>query len=164
MTEPSHPLNRPLPPDVAAGESAVIRYYQQYTVFSWPWAGRRTVLFGSLGMFLGAIFGATHGLYVRSVWEGIAVSVACGLANVVLVGAGPVIAAFFRHRGWPPHVERTLIVAAVIAGVFLGAWADELATRYHDYLMAAHGSHAPPKMQPTVDLHLFVRRALDLLK
>ena len=47
VTEPSHPLDRPLPPDVAAGESAFIRFYQKYTVFSWPWAWRRTVLFGS---------------------------------------------------------------------------------------------------------------------
>jgi hypothetical protein len=164
MTEPSHPLNRPLPPDVAAGESAVIRFYQKYTVFSWPWAWRRTVLFGSFGMLAGAIFGASHGLFVRSVAEGFTVSLACGLANVVLVGAGPVIAAFFRHRGWPLPVERAFIVAAVVAGVFLGAWADDFASRYHDQLMAAHGSHASPKMQPTADLHLFVRRALDLLK
>jgi hypothetical protein len=164
MREPSHPLNRPLPPDVAAGESAVIRFYQQYTVFSWPWAWRRTVLFGSFGMFLGALFGASHGLYVRSVWEGVAVSLACGLANVVLVGAGPLLAAFFRHRGWPPHIERTLIVVAVVAGVFLGGWADDLASGYHDHLMGAHGSHAAPKMQPTVNAHPFVRRALDVLK
>src|SRR6187549_3652492 len=112
MSEASQPLDRPLPPDVAAGESAFILFYQKFTVFSWPWAWRRTVLFGSFGMFAGAIFGATHGLFVRSVWEGIAVSLVCGAANVVLVGAGPLIAAFFRHRGWPLPVERTLIVAA----------------------------------------------------
>jgi hypothetical protein len=164
MTEPSHPLDRPLPPDVAAGESAFIRFYQKFTVFSWPWAWRRTVLFGSFGLFAGAIFGASHGLFVRSVYEGLAVSLACGLANVVLVGAGPMIAAFFRHRGWPLQAERTLIVAALCAGIFLGGWADDLASQYHDQLMAAHGAHAPPKMQPTVDAHLLVRRALDLLK
>ena len=164
MREPSHALTRPLPPDVAAGESAVIRFYQQYTVFSWPWAWRRTVLFGSLGLFLGAIFGASHGLFVRSVWEGVAVSLASGLANIVLVGAGPMIAAFFRHRGWPLRVERACIVAAVVAGIFLGSMADDLAAQYHDHLMALHGSHASPRMQPTADLHLFVRRALDVLK
>ena len=164
MREPTHPLDRPLPPDVAAGESAFIRFYQKYTVFSWPWAWRRTVLFGSFGMLAGAIFGASHGLFVRSVAEGVAVTLAAGAANVVLVGAGPMLAAFFRHRGWPLRVERTLIVGAVIAGIFLGGWADDLASRYHDHFMAAHGALAPPKMQPTMDLHLFVRRMLDLLK
>jgi signal transduction histidine kinase len=164
MREPTHPLDRPLPPDVAAGESAFIHFYQKYTVFSWPWAWRRTVLFGSIGVLAGAIFGASHGLFVRSVAEGLAVTLAAGAANVVLVGAGPVLAAFFRHRGWPLRVERTFIVAAVIAGIFLGGWADQLAARYHDHFMAAHGALAPPKMQPTLDLHLFVRRVLDLLK
>jgi histidine kinase len=164
MSEPSQPLDRPLPPDVAAGESAFIRFYQKYTVFSWPWAWRRTVLFGSFGMFAGAIFGASHGLFVRSLSEGVAVSLACGAANVVLVGAGPMIAAFFRHRGWPLRLERSLIVAAVVAGIVLGSWADDLASQYHDHFMAAHGSHSAPKMQPTADVHLFVRRALDVLK
>jgi hypothetical protein len=164
MREPSHPLDRPLPPDVAAGESAFIRFYQKYTVFSWPWAWRRTVLFGAFGMFAGAIFGSSHGLYVRSFPEGIAVALVCGVANVVLVGAGPMLAAFFRHRGWPLRVERTAIVAAVIVGISLGAWADDLASQYHDHLMAAHGSASSPRMQPTLDFHLFVRRALDVLK
>ena len=164
MREPSQPLDRPLPPDVAAGESAFIRFYQKYTVFSWPWAWRRTVLFGSVGMFAGTIFGASHGLFVRSWLEGAAVSLACGAANIVLVGAGPMLAAFFRHRGWPLRLERSLIVAAVIVGVVLGSWADDRASRYHDHFMAAHGSHASPKMQPTVDVHLFVRRSLDVLK
>jgi hypothetical protein len=164
MTEPTHPLASPLPPDVAAGESTFIQFYQKYTVFSWPWAWRRTVLFGALGMFAGAIFGASHGLYVKSVWEGVAVSLVSGAANVVLVGAGPLIASFFRHRGWPLRVERALIVAAVIAGIFLGAAADARASRYHDRFMAAHGSHSAPKMQPATDVHLFVRRSLDVLR
>ena len=115
-------------------------------------------------MLAGAIFGTSHGLFVRSVSEGVAVSLACGVANVVLIGAGPMLAAFFRHRGWPLRLERSLIVAAVIAGVILGSWADDRASQYHDQLMAAHGSHAAPRMQPTADVHLFVRRALDVLK
>ena len=53
MSEPSHPLDRPLPPDVAAGEAAFIQFYQKYAVFSWPWAWRRTVIFGSLGVLGG---------------------------------------------------------------------------------------------------------------
>ena len=69
MTEPSHPLDRPLPPDVAAGESAFIQFYQKYAVFSWPWAWRRTVLFGSIGALAGISFGMSHGLFVRDVGE-----------------------------------------------------------------------------------------------
>src|SRR3954469_13523890 len=125
MREPTHPLNRPLPPDVAAGESAFIRYYQKYTVFSWPWAWRRTVLFGSIGAVAGISFGVSHGLFVRDTWQAVTVSFACTAANLVLVGAGPVLGAFFRHRGAPKRVERVCIVAAVVSGVVLGALADD---------------------------------------
>ena len=162
MTESFHPLDRPLPTDVAAGESPFIQYYQKYVVFSWPWAWRRTALFGGIGALAGFSFGASHGLFVRSVTEAIIVSLACTASNLVLVGAGPVLAAIIRHRHWPQRVERASIVAAVICGVVLGAIADDWAGRVHDGFMAAHGHLAMPKMQPEVDVHLFVRRALDL--
>jgi len=148
---------------VAAGESAFIQYYQKYAVFSWPWAWRRTIVFGSLGVLAGISFGASHGLFVRDVGEGITVSLVCALANIALVGAGPALGAFFRHRGWPSQAERVAIVFAVICGVFVGAWTDDLASRFHDYRMAAHGFHGSGgKMLPTSDMHMFVRRALDV--
>src|ERR1043165_9639771 len=114
MREPTHPLDRPLPPDVAAGESAFIRFYQQYTVFSWAWAWRRTVLFGAVGALTGISFGVSHGLFVHDAAEGVALSLASTLANLVLVGAGPLFASFFRHRGWPRAVEQVAIVAALV--------------------------------------------------
>jgi hypothetical protein len=101
MRQSSHPLDRPLPPDVAAGESAFIQFYQKYAVFSLPWAWRRTLVFGSLGVLAGISFGASHGLMVRSVPEALTVSLVSSLANVTLVGAGPLLAAVFRHAGWP---------------------------------------------------------------
>jgi signal transduction histidine kinase len=161
MTEPSHPLYRPLPPDVAAGESAFIQFYQKYAVFSWPWAWRRTVLFGAIGALAGISFGASHGLFVKDVGEAITVSLACTVANIVLVGLGPLLASFFRHRAWPRRVQRALIIGAVICGVFAGGLADGLAAEFHDRQMAAHGFHSSGKMMPASDVHMFVRRALD---
>ena len=61
MRESSHPLDRPLPPDVAAGESAFIQFYQKYAVFSLPWAWRRTLIFGAIGVLGGISFGASRG-------------------------------------------------------------------------------------------------------
>ncbi len=162
MTESSHPLNRPLPPDVAAGESPVIQFYQKYAVFSWPWAWRRTMVFGSLGLLAGISFGVSHGLFVKSVWDAVVVSLACASANILLVGAGPMLAALFRHRGWAPRVERASVVSAVILGIVLGALSDDWASRYHDLRMAGHGYHSTPAMQPVTDTHMFVRRALDV--
>jgi hypothetical protein len=161
MSEPAHPLGRPLPHDVAAGESAFIQFYQKYAVFSWPWAWRRTLIFGSLGLLGGISFGISHGLFVRSVVEGVTVSLACSAANIVLVGAGPGIAAFFRHRAWPRRLERVLIVCAVLCGVFLAAAADDWASAYHDARMAEHGHHSTPSAQAITDVHAFVQHALQ---
>jgi hypothetical protein len=161
MSEPDHPLGRPLPHDVAAGESAFIQFYQKYAVFSWPWAWRRTLIFGSLGVLGGISFGISHGLYVRSVVEGVTVSLACATANIALVGAGPVIAAFFRHRAWPRRLEGALIVFAVICGVFFAAVADDWASAYHDARMADHGHLSTTSPQMITNTHAFVQRALQ---
>jgi hypothetical protein len=158
----THPLDRPLPPDVAAGESTFIRFYQKYTVFSWPWAWRRTVLFGSIGALAGISFGISHGLFVKDVGEAILVSLASSAANIVLVGAGPVLAAFFRHRGWRRSIERALIVGAIVFGVFAAAIADDVAGEYHNRFMAAHGASSEPKMMPATDVHVLVRKLLDI--
>jgi signal transduction histidine kinase len=162
VSTPTHPLSQPLPPDVAAGESAFIRFYQRYTVFSFPWAWRRTALFGAIGVLAGASFGASHGLFVRDVGEGVEVSLATSLANLVLIGAGPLLAAFIRHRGWPRAVEQVAIVAAIIMGLVLGVAADDRASQLHDSLMAAHGHHGGGAAAVPEDAHMFVRRLLDL--
>jgi len=163
MSEPTHPLSRPLPHDVAAGESAFIQFYQKYAVFSWPWAWRRTAVFGSIGLLAGVSFGVSHGLFVRSVWEGITVSLACAGANIALVGAGPILAAFFRHRGWPRKLEAALVVAAVIGGAIFAAAADQWSNDHHNALMASHGYHSSGGgMKPVTDMHMFVRQAIDV--
>lgn len=162
MTEPSHPLNRPLPPDVAAGEAAFIQFYQKYAVFSWPWAWRRAAIFGSIGALAGISFGASHGLMVRDVSEAIELSLVSSLANLVLVGAGPVLAAFFRHSGWPRRVERVGVVAAVICGMVLGMLSDQFAGQFHERLMIAHGFGGSHDELPLTDIHSIVRHALDV--
>ncbi|HEV8330516.1 MAG TPA: histidine kinase [Steroidobacteraceae bacterium] len=162
MTENPHPLNRPLPPDVAAGEAAFIQFYQQYAVFSWPWAWRRAAIFGSIGALAGISFGASHGLMVRSVWEAIELALVGSAANLVLVGAGPMLAALSRHSGWPRRVERVGVVAAVICGMVLGMLSSQYAEHFHDRLMVAHGFDRSPDELLLVDVPSIVRYALDV--
>jgi hypothetical protein len=162
MSEPSYPLDRPLPPDVAAGEAAFIQFYQKYAVFSLSWAWRRTLIFGSLGVLGGISFGVSHGLYVRDASEAIVLSLASSLASLILVGAGPLLAALFRHAGWPLRIERVCIVAAVICGMVLGALADDFTQQLHDRLMAAHGFGHESVVLPLTDIHSTVRRGLDV--
>ena len=161
MRESSHPLDRPLPPDVAAGEAAFIQFYQQYAVFSWPWAWRRTAILGAFGALAGISFGVSHGLMVRDVQEALELSLVCTAANLTLVGAGPVLAALFRHAGLPLRAERVLVVAAVIGGMLLATLADDFAVQFHDRLMAGHGMNSSMDVLPITDVHSFVRRALD---
>jgi hypothetical protein len=162
MRETSHPLDRPLPPDVAAGEAAFIQFYQKYVVFSWPWAWRRTLIFGSIGTLGGIFFGASHGLFVRDIREAITLTLIASLAGLILVGAGPVLAALFRHAHWPLRIERVCIFAAVICGMVLGALADEFVGNFHDRLMMAHGFHSASEALPMTDVHSIVRRGLDV--
>jgi hypothetical protein len=163
MSEPSHPLNRPLPPDVAAGESAFIQFYQQYAAFSWPWAWRRTAIFGGIGALVGASFGVSHGLFVHGVGDAIAVSLACAGANIALVGTGPVLGTFVRHRGWPRAIEAPLLLLAVICGMVLGWWTAEWADRFHDARMTLHGFGGSESSGITVtDVHSGVRWAIDV--
>ncbi|HEV7606422.1 MAG TPA: histidine kinase [Steroidobacteraceae bacterium] len=162
MTEPFYPLNRPLPPDVAAGEAALIRFYQKYQAFSWPWAWRRTVVFGAVGLLAGLSFGASHGLSVKVAWEALAVGVTCSLANIILVGAGPMLAALVRSARWSRRVERVFIVAAVLVGMFLASYANELASQFHDHLMAAHGRHGVKAAVSAPDFHKLVSQAINV--
>ena len=161
MTEPSHPLDRPLPPDVAAGDSAFIHFYQKYAAFSWPWALRRTLLFGSLGAVAGASIGVSHGLFVRNLWQGVIVSLAFAFSNLVLLGAGPLLAAFFRHRDWPLRAQRVLIVIAVLFGMAAAVLADDWAQKIHNGFMTEHGSHSENVTEPVSDTYMFMRRAMD---
>jgi hypothetical protein len=164
MSEPFHPLNRPLPPGVAAGEAALIQFYQKYAVFSWPWAWRRTLVFGAFTALAGIIFGSTHALHVKVAWEGVAVAAACGLANVVLVGAGPMLAALVRQASLSRRIEGPLVVVAVLCGMFVAAQAGELASDFHDHLMAMHGlGKAPASIAaPDPDSHKAVQRLLGV--
>ena len=161
MSETSHPLDRRLPHDVAAGESAFIQFYQKYPVFSWPWAWRRTVVFGSVGVVAGFTFGISHGLFLHSVWEALAVSLACAAANVALVGAGPVLGAAIRHRHWPRGIESMMLIIAVVSGIAIAAGSADWADRFHDARMAAHGHLSKPEVIDVTDAHSFVRWLLD---
>jgi hypothetical protein len=163
MINSRFPLNRPLPADVAASEAPLIRFYQQYPVFSWPWAWRRAVVFGAVGMLAGLSFGASHGLSVRVLWEGIAVGLTNGVANVILVAAGPALGALVRQSGVPRSAERWLIVGAVIAGMAIAVLAAKLASHYHDDLMAMHGRHNVKDMVSAAgwDFHRFMGEVND---
>jgi sensor histidine kinase YesM len=58
-------------------------------------------------------------------------------------------------------VERVLIVVAVLAGMILAEFANVMASRFHDHLMAIHGRHGSPASTSTPDFHKLVREIFD---
>ncbi len=145
-------LSRPLPPSVAGGEAGFIDFYQRYPTFSWPWTWRRTAVFGAIGVFAALSFGLSHGVYMKDWTHGVAVGWRVCVANFVLLGAGPLLAALVRHLGLPRRVEVALVIGAVAAGIVLTPIANTWAFGYHDREMAAH-RHAqslPPTPAQTV--------------
>ncbi len=132
------PLSRPLPPSVAGGEAGFIDFYQRYATFSWPWTWRRTAVFGAIGVFAALSFGLSHGVYMKDWTRGVAVGWRGCVANFVLLGAGPVLAALVRHLGLARRVEVALVIGAILAGIVLTPIANAWAFGYHDREMAAH--------------------------
>jgi Histidine kinase len=168
VTGSVHPLNRPLPSDVAAGESPFIQYYQKYAVFSWPWAWRRTAMFGIVAVLAAASFGTSHGLTVRDAWDAVVVGAAIAVANITLIGAGPMLGALVRHAGWSRRVEGIFIVAAVICGMAVAAlvwmWGQSFHDRHMEMYGMGHSSCSACDSVPTShpDSHHFVRQALTM--
>ena len=144
-------LSRPLPPSVAGGEAGFIDFYQRYATFSWPWTWRRTAVFGAIGVFAALSFGLSHGVYMKDWTQGVAVGWRVCVANFVLLGAGPLLAALVRHLGLTRRVEVVLVIGAVAAGIVLTPIVNAWAFGYHDREMAAHqhAHGAPPSAEQT---------------
>ncbi|HEY4214626.1 MAG TPA: histidine kinase [Steroidobacteraceae bacterium] len=165
------PLSRPLPASVAGGEAGFIDFYQRYATFSWPWTWRRTAVFGAIGVFAALSFGLSHGVYMKDWTRGVAVGWRVGVANFVLVGAGPALAAWVRHLGLARRIEVALVIGAVLAGMVLTPIANAWAFGYHDREMAAHqhatspSPTAPPRAQtsgsPQPDMGQWTQRSLN---
>ena len=133
----SHSLREPLPAQVAQGEFGTGWYYERFAPFSRAWALRRTMLFGAIAIPFGAMLGVIHGLYAHNAAQGVAVGWRAAFAALVLVSAGPTLAAYVRQAGWRLRAERAGVVAAVVAGVLLSWVLRVYVETYHDHLMGA---------------------------
>lgn len=124
MSESGPPLNQPLPATVAVGSSRWWLSYRNYPVFSWPWVWRRALLFG---LFIVA-WGALSAIAQYAGGLGGAASLALFGAFVtgalVVVNAGPLLAAAVRHRRFDPARERWLVLAAMLLGLAVAFAAD----------------------------------------
>lgn len=162
-SEADFPLNRPLPPDVAASEARFISFYEKYAAFSWPWSWRRTLVFGSLSMMAALSFGLSHAVAVKDWWEGADVTWRIAIADLVLVGAGPMLGAAARQMRLARRLEIGLVICAVLAGMALTPVSLEWALSYHDRVMGMHEMHGrmPPPPPEKRDMSWQMQNTLD---
>jgi Histidine kinase len=128
-------LAQALPPEVAQGEFGTGWYYERFASFSWRWTLRRTMLFGAIVVPFGALLGLIHGLYAHNAVEGAAVAWRAAVAALLVISAGPVLAARVRQAGLRLRAERIGVVAAIVAGVLLSWSLRVYVETYHDHLM-----------------------------
>jgi hypothetical protein len=137
MTRPEDDLRTPLPHGVLS-DMGRWTVYQDFRTFTWPWLLRRGILFWPLAILAGFAFGAWHssGMGAWSDWPGLALRASA--AALIAVTAGPLLATLVRMLPLPLALERTLVIAAILAGLWISLIALSAASAHHDLLMQQH--------------------------
>ena len=109
--------------------------YLNFPTFSWAWCVQRSRLFVPLALAYGIGVATWHaaGMNDWPSWPGFALR-AC-FAALLLVGAGPLMAALVRRAGLPTRVERVLVVIAILAGLVIAKLALQWTYDHHNMLM-----------------------------
>ena len=145
----SFSIDRPLPSSMTAAEFGLLNFYQKYAAFSWPWSWRRTLLLSPVCLLAAASFGFTHAAEVKIWAEGFPVGWRMLVANLVLVGAGPMLGALVRRLGLKRRLEAVLVVSAIVIGMGATLAANVWAQEFHNHEMARHfGRPSPPASAP----------------
>jgi sensor histidine kinase YesM len=116
--------------------------YQNFRTFTWPWLLRRGVVLWPLAVLTGCTYATWHasGMGAWADWPGLALR-AC-VASLIAVSAGPLLATLIRHWRLPLVVERTLVLLAILIGLWMGVIALEWAGAYHAHLMQAYSERS----------------------
>ena len=146
-------LRQKLPAEVLVGGNAVWSRYRQYPVFGRQWLLGRSVLFCSVIALVAAFIGAGVGVAVQDPAIAVKVAATQFVAFSLMATLGPALATAVRHRRWPLSLERKAVVVAVLMGMVLSYFVDQLASSYVEQLtkpgFAAAGLQArPPDLSP----------------
>jgi hypothetical protein len=131
-----YPIDRSLPAEVATAASQLLQYLR-YPVFSWSWWWRRMLFFAPVAAVIAIAAGNDHGDFAQSSTQAFSVAWRAAVVSTWFVGGGSLIAVGIRHAGLKRHLERMLIVLAIIAGFFIAEAADRWANHHHAELMCS---------------------------
>ncbi|RUL78848.1 sensor histidine kinase [Dyella choica] len=112
--------------------------YQNFRTFTWPWLLRRGIVSWPLAVLAGCTYATWHasGMNAWGDWPGLALR-AC-IASLIAVSAGPLFATLIRRWRLPLVVERTLVLLAILSGLWIGVIALDGVGTYHAHLMQAY--------------------------
>jgi hypothetical protein len=110
--------------------------YQRFPTFSWEWCVQRSRIFWPLAILYGIGIATWHAAAMNDwpSWPGFALH--ASLASVVVVSAGPLLAAMVRRAGMRPWLEQVMVVLAIVAGLAIAKLAAQWIIDYHANLMA----------------------------
>lgn len=151
----SYSLQDPLPSAVVHRPSERWLDYRQYPVFSLPWLKRRSAIFVPAAMGVGLLQALAVGAVVNDGSLTLLTAVVSMPIWALFVLAGPALATFVRHRGWPLAWERPAVVAAIASGIGLGFAGQLVADLFSrtillPHVLAAVGYPHPYKPTPLV--------------
>ncbi len=135
MAREDYPLHQDLPADVVVGGNVVWSRYRRYPVFSLRWLLGRSVVFIGIISVVAAVIGIGSGLAVQDAVVGLKIGVTQLIAFSLMATMGPALATWVRHRCWPLARERKGVVVAVLLGMLISFFADQLASGYIEQLM-----------------------------
>jgi two-component sensor histidine kinase len=125
----SHPLAR------EALAPAWSRYHL-FPTFSWEWCVQRSRVFWPLALLYGMGIATWHaaGMSDWPSWPEFALRATIGA--LLVVSAGPLMAAAVRRAGFSPWLERLMVVLAILAGFGIAKQAMQWTNAHHELLMS----------------------------
>jgi hypothetical protein len=125
----SHPLTRDA---LAPGWSR----YHLFPTFGWAWCVQRGRVFWPLALMYGLGLATWHASAMDDWphWTGLALRAT--VSALLVVSAGPLMAAAVRHQKLPLWVERPLVVLAILAGLAIAKLAIQWTDAHHQMLMS----------------------------
>ena len=116
--------------------------YQNFRTFTLPWLLRRGLVLWPLAVLAGCAYATWHasGMHAWGDWPSLALR-AC-VAALIAVSAGPLFATWVRYWRLPLVLERSLVLAAILSGLWIALIALNRTTAYHAHLMQAYAGRS----------------------
>lgn len=113
-------LDKPLPAEISRRSSFPLMRFLNYPAFSWGWFWRRSIIFGAIGIFIGATSAFNVALRLSDNELGVRTALRAIPLWICFTALGPALGTLVRHARLRVSIERWLLPAAVIVAIAAG--------------------------------------------